>query len=254
MNPRNPLIHIAILFLTAALWLPASAVRADDTVLFTAAVAPNVLLHVDNSGSMNHIVWHEEYDPDVASVCTRFNDTSSYSYSSNYSPNYGSYAGCENATRTIWVDTDIPDRTRWSGHYLNWYFSAAATSYISEIALTNNGTLSTCLGGGTFSKYRRSRVTAAKQILSDVICQVNQTGEVRFGLSKFRLGSDPRGGYVRVGIDDYTSSHATALANAISELEGETWTPLAESLYQIYSYFMERDSGATPDGANSNVF
>ncbi|MBW2446087.1 MAG: hypothetical protein JRG83_09200, partial [Deltaproteobacteria bacterium] len=33
-----------------------------------------------------------------------------------------------------------------------------------------------------------------------------------------------------------------------------TWTPLAESLYQIYSYFMERDSGATPDGANSNVF
>lgn len=253
MSRRTPFRKIAILAAAAALWLPSAAGVADDTVLFTAAVPPNVLLHVDNSGSMNHIVWHEAYDPTAPVACTRFSNSTYYTVSSDVSYNAGSSAGCVSDTRIIWEDPTIPDATRWEGHYLNWYFSAAATPYVSDIASLTNGTRSTCLGGGTFSKYRRSRVTAAKQILHDVICQVNQTGEVRFGLSKFRLGGDPRGGYVRVPVDDYTVSHAAALADAVDELEGETWTPLAESLYQIYSYFMERHYNNTPIGQNGST-
>ena len=253
MNRRTPRNLTAILFLVAALGLPASASAADDTVLFTAAVAPNVLLHVDNSGSMNHIVWHEAYSPTAPVSCTYFNNTSTYFVNSDVPFNVGGTPGCTVATRTIWEDPAIPNSTRWSGHYLNWYFSAAAAPYIADIASNTNGTRSSCLGGGTFSKYRRSRVTAAQQILNDVICQVNQKGKVRFGLSKFRLGSDPRGGYVRVPIDDYTASHALALSNAIDELEGETWTPLGESLYQIYSYFLERDATTTPLGQNGTT-
>jgi len=253
MDRRTPLTKLAILLLGVALTAPAGARADDDTVLFTAAVAPNVLLHVDNSGSMNNIVWHEAYDPEAPVTCTRFSNDGTYFVSSNLDRNYGSYSGCVNDTRTIWIDPDIPDATRWTGHYLNWYFSDAATPYVSDIGSSNNGTLSTCLGGGSFSKYRRSRVTAAQQILHDVICQVNQTGDVRFGLSKFRLGGDPRGGYVRVPVDDYTVAHAAALADAIDELEGEAWTPLAESLYQIYSYFLERDGSETPVGQNGST-
>ncbi len=71
------------------------------------------------------------------------------------------------------------------------------------------------------------RITAgqAPRVVEDrvVVLRIRlQTGEVRFGLSKFRIGSDPRGGYVRVPIDDYTTSHATSLSNAFEELEGET--------------------------------
>jgi type IV pilus assembly protein PilY1 len=243
----------AILLAAAALWMPSSAGVADDTVLFTAAVAPNVLLHVDNSGSMNNIVWHEAYDPSVTPACTRFNNSSEYTVSSDVSYNASSSSGCVAGNRTIWEDPEISDPTRWSGHYLNWYFSDAATPYVSDIGSATNGSESACLGGATFSKYRRSRVTAAQQILHDVICQVNETGEVRFGLSKFRLGSDPRGGYVRVGIADYSAAHGTALANAINELEGETWTPLGESYYQIYSYFLPRSSTGTPYGQNGTT-
>lgn len=246
---RTPRIaRIAILVAATALLAMPRTSAADDTVLFTAAVAPNVLLHVDNSGSMNHIVWHEAYDPSAALTCSHFTDTSTYSVSSDVSYSTGGSNGCVSGNQTIYEDPDIPDSTRWSGHYLNWYYSVEGQPYVAEIGLTNNGTSSTCLGSTNFSKYRRSRVTAAKQILHDVICQVNQTGDVRFGLSKFRLGSDPRGGYVRVPVDDYTPAHATALANAVDELEGESWTPLAESVYQVYSYFLSRTVADIPEG------
>ena len=42
-------------------------------------------------------------------------------------------------------------------------------------------------GARTYPLYRRSRVTAAKNILRDVICQVNALGKVRFGLAQFRI-------------------------------------------------------------------
>lgn len=247
-TPRTNRIAI----LVAAAWLlsPGSARAADDTVLFSAAVPPNVLLHVDNSGSMNHIVWHEEYDPNAALSCNAFVDTATYSVNSDVTVNVGGTPGCNAGNQVVYEDPDIPDSTRWSGHYLNWYFGPEGLPYVNEIGQLNNGTRSSCLGGGSFSEYRRSRVTAAKQILHDVICQVNQNGEVRFGLSKFRLGGDPRGGYVRVGIDDYSTAHATALANAVDELEGESWTPLGESLYQVYSYFLSRDTTDIPEGQN----
>jgi len=245
-----PRLRIGILAAATACLLPSHAGVADDTVLFTAAVPPNVLLHVDNSGSMNHIVWHEAYDPDAALSCSYFTDAQQYFVSSDVAFNTNGSNGCVNEVRTVWHDPDIPDDTRWWGHYLNWYFSNEATPYIAEIGAQDNGTESTCLGGGTFDKYRRSRVTAAKQILHDVICQVNQTGEVRFGLSKFRLGSNPDGGYVRTPVDDYTASHAAALADAVDELEGEAWTPLGESVFQIYSYFLSRNSADVPVGAD----
>mgnify|MGYP003449992872 FL=1 len=46
--------------------LASSAGRAeDDTALFSVNVPPNVLLVVDNSGSMNNMVWHPDFDPEA---------------------------------------------------------------------------------------------------------------------------------------------------------------------------------------------
>ena len=38
------------------------AAGTDDTSLFSTSVAPNVLLVADNSGSMEHVVWHPAFD------------------------------------------------------------------------------------------------------------------------------------------------------------------------------------------------
>ena len=62
-------------------------IGSDDSTLFSTAVAPNVVLMIDNSGSMNHVVWHESYDSSVpasTSGCTFFNDSWTYYVRSSY--------------------------------------------------------------------------------------------------------------------------------------------------------------------------
>ena len=114
------------------------------------------------------------------------------------------------------------------------------------------------------AQYRRSRVTAAKNILSEVICQVNAAGEVRFGLAQFRRpGADQRSERrLRGGADqrlpDPAGTPNVYTLNGVSQQprraprrrdrrpDGESWTPLGETLFQVYTYFMSRDSAQRP--------
>lgn len=249
--------------LAAALAAPAGPARAqDDTDLFSVAVPPNVLLLMDNSGSMNHIVWHPDFDPAAPTTCTYY--TSDRSLSTNQT-----VSRC-GTTRTYYVDplvTAAGNPTRFDPRYLNWIHSLPnGDPRLAELAATANGTYSACLqaeGYTTFSRYRRARVSAGKDVLREVICNVNQTGEVRFGMSQFRLSGgsgDPNGGYVRVPVNDYaapayslngaTRTHGNHLNFAIDALEGESWTPLGESLFQLYTYFMSRTAADRPLGVN----
>ncbi len=65
---------------TGILFAGSTEVRADDTALFTTSVPPNVLFIFDNSGSMNNIVWHPEfeagaiYQGDAGENCTFISD------------------------------------------------------------------------------------------------------------------------------------------------------------------------------------
>jgi len=290
--------RLAAFALSAALLLPAAAGRADDTVLFSSAVPPNVLLVIDNSGSMNEVVWHPSYDPSGDPPCNYWTDAETYqvktgdpdgSASSTDTNGFaaqnftlpGSPANCVTVSRNLFADPAVDsdgNYTRWSGKYLNWYYSTSTpAATITAITTTNNGTYSACLGGGTYSLYRRARVTAAKNILKDVICQVNAQGKVRFGLAQFRLsadtsdgnGRDVNGGYVLVPINDYKTtaglpnvytlngtnqSHGDHLDDAIESLEGETNTPLAETLFSVYTYFHSRTTGQIPEGKTAGTF
>jgi type IV pilus assembly protein PilY1 len=272
-------------------WLAAgaSAQTVNDTALFSAVVPPNVMLLVDNSGSMNNVVWHPAYDRNAVNTCAYWADTTEYnvdptdgdtfpSGSGDTAFRSGTYTiastGCTTSAREIFHDPAVWAKgydTRWSGHYLNWYFSPANAGYVSAIVATSNGSYSACLGGGTFSLYRRARVTAAQTVLREVICQVNAAGSVRFGLAQFRRvggGGDPNGGFVAVPINDYnvggvpnsyslngtTRTHGGHLDYVINDLTGETWTPLAESLFQVYTYFHGRGVTQRPAPAVSGTF
>jgi type IV pilus assembly protein PilY1 len=222
---------------------PAASV-IDDTVLFSTNVTPNVLIVMDNSGSMNTIVWHPGYDPNVASTCANWTDTSTYYYS-----NETTITRC-GRTRTIYIDNKIGASTRYSGHYLNWLFSPAADAAVAEIGSDNNGFPSNCVGGSAFPAYKRARISAAKQVLKDVACEANLIIDIRFGLATFRLYSDgdPNGGYVRVPVEEYTSTVAANFVSAVESIDAKTWTPLSESLFQFYTYFMSRTETDRPFG------
>lgn len=251
--------------LVAALLLPGAAGRADDTDLFSTNVAPNVMLIADNSGSMEHIVWHPAFDPNnsagsaadgtIAWKCNQFSASGgNWGYERISSNSSRSYCG---KTRTLYEDSGL-GHTRWDHRYINWYFGLdssipAEQAILNEIAATANGTTSACLGGTSFSKYRRSRATALKTILKEVVCQVNLAGSVRFGLAQYRDEGDPEGGFVVVPIDDSSSAQLSAIDVAVNHLTPETWTPLGETLFQIYTYFMRRDS-QRPAGRVSGTF
>lgn len=261
-----------IALLGLSLLAPGATPRADDTELFSNVVAPNVVFLADNSGSMEHVVWHESFDPTLVPSCTYWNDGWTYYVdpgSSGFSgPNDTLFppmthaipapvpAGCVSTAREVFHDPEIfvnGDRTRWDGRYLNWLYSPASNPVYPTIVAMNNGTFSACLGGGSYHRYRRSRASAMRHILRDVICQVNAAGDVRFGLAQFREGGDPNGGYVVVPADDYTPAQDLALNTAIQNLDPDTWTPLGETLFQIYTYFMDRDDGDRPKGKDAST-
>jgi len=245
----------AALALVLAPLLAVPVAWADDTALFTTAVPPNVMLMVDNSGSMNHIVWHPAYDPDVAPSCNNWdsgNPDTTWTFSSDLE-----ITACGN-TRTLYADTSLDGSTRIQERYLNWYFSDEADPYESDLASLTNGTRSSCLTDPDgpnlpedYSLYRRARITAAKEVLREVVCQVNAAGEVRFGLAQFFDASDPQGGWVKVPIADWSPAHQDDIDAFIEDLAGEAWTPLSETLYNVYRYFQSRsDPAIGKDGSS----
>lgn len=287
MGKRNETRRIvrALAVAALAILLPMQAGRAEDSELFSTVVPPNVVLFVDNSGSMNHVVWHPAFDPTKSISyygCTYKGSDGETLYSSSFTP--GSVpAGC--TRRLVFIDPAIgSDQTRWEHRYLNWYLSNATNAIgtsgvpiwqeVQNLANGSNGACARGLGApATYGKYRRARVTAVQDVLRNVICEVNAAGDVRFGLAQFRRAggsNDPNGAYILVPVNDYkwdhdgnpatpkvpysyvlngvTRTHEEHLKAAIVGLDGETWTPLGEGLFQIYTYFMSRTDANRPFG------
>ena len=267
---------IAALALLAALGAPLAGARAattgatDDTALFSTAVAPNVVILQDNSGSMNNIVWYPGFDPTQESTfaCNHSNGgyTSDQVITSTQASKVFSKCG---KSITLYPDPRTAGQgfdTNFAYQYLNWILSMATTDpRRADIVSTTNGTYSSCLQAegfpATYSKYRRTRTTASRDTLREVVCQVNQAGTVRFGMAEFRMpgsANDPNGGFVLVPIHNYTDTyslngsavltHGQQLDNAFQGIEPLTWTPLAETLFQVYTYFMSRTATNLPVG------
>ncbi|MDG2334403.1 MAG: PilC/PilY family type IV pilus protein [Myxococcota bacterium] len=242
-----PLIAALLIIAYAPL---ASAQNEDDLFLFTSSIAPNVLIQLDNSGSMKHIVWHPAFDPDASYDCSNYYSNYTYYVSSTVTL---TRCGRE---RTLYHDPTSNSYTWYSGKYLNWIFSSQNTVQ-SEIDDSNNGVV-LCEGTTptTYAKYQINRLSSAKRVVLDTMCEVLATKNIRFGLSVFRetWDGDPNGGYIEVGVNDNTASHAEELEDAVISTKAETWTPLAETLFQSYTYFMSRDNSDLPPGNISETF
>jgi type IV pilus assembly protein PilY1 len=313
MNRHHPVAKLAAsLAALFALVSASPATAQDDSALFSTSVAPNVVFVVDNSGSMNEIMWHPNFTPNVATNCSIFGKEtpnvgsglpSSGSGTVNGMPytcdatycrlqlpnaNSGSTTGfvstgtysCPSGgtqtagyfnktfcgrTRRLFIDPDNACRgnpTWYSEEYVEWLFSAAAGTYflntepntstdVTKIDANRNGVH--YVNGQPFPLFKRARITAAKEVARDVIYQINSncsegqgfpcpTGGkdvVRFGIGRFDGGPSTPGGFVTSPVGNY-SSNAAALDSAISALDAETSTPLAETLFKVYTYFMSR--------------
>ena len=278
-------------------WVVAPA-SADDADLFSSKLPPNVLLVVDNSGSMQTVIYHPAYDPDVdyqaLTGCSSSTFSSGGSYSvgpSSWSYNFNSgstYTRCSVARQLPGLDTNhdgsVDAGMSYPSNYLYFIFSSLVDAqYDFDGDGTNDGTIynqirnrtrafSGCYRTGNYKPFYQDRATASRMILEEVTCQVNKNGKIRFGLATFRhtLSPRPNGGFVRVPINDITWDHdgnpATAEISYTYSLNGasktqlqhlydayatfavNSATPLAETLFQVYTYFMDRDGADLPYG------
>ncbi len=296
--------------------LGGTAGTAGDEDIFSAQVPPNVLLMVDNSGSMNAIMEHPSFDaqtfayscdimPETGNSVATVNDqlgqaTRQVCRASGcrfevHSSDAGWVATPDatdhpqngwitrrfcNQTRRLYTDglnESYGNRTWYYSEYNEWLYSlddADATTLIgppgeqrtapailAEIDLADNGT--NYVTGDTFAKFQITRITAARDIARDVIYQTNSDcpaylgdcgvydDRVRFGVAQFHRSS--HGGFVNAPIDAY-SANKTDIENAITSLDAQTGTPLGETLFKLYTYFMPRDPAAQPVGNNASQF
>lgn len=225
----------------------------DDTFLLTTSVAPNVILLMDNSQSMNQIEWHPDFDPeaDPASYgCAEFDNDTEYAFTSSASETH-----CGSGNRTIYAPNNP---TYWSGRYLNWYFgldNGSDADVLDEIK-NAKANVAGCTQAGSSKffadKYRRTRFEASKQVLLDLLC-VAETKNVRFGLATYRdpddaSGEDPNGAKIVADLGRSNPNHAAELEAEIKNNDpiSNDGTPLGESLFQIYSFWMSRDPADLP--------
>jgi type IV pilus assembly protein PilY1 len=215
---------------------------SDSPLLSAAAVAPNVMLLIDNSGSMNNIIYAADFDPNInrppARECNMF-----------FGLCYGSTAitgdsiflsslatsGCTNGYNAFYNNSltplciKLPDPaangdTRYSANYIA-YVVGLANGQKTDFSTSNSPI------------PIESRISVARSVSSSL---VNANRTLRIGLATFNAATSNNrgnGGYIAIPIDDLTTeSNFKALTDSIGALRAVANTPLAETYYEVTRY------------------
>jgi len=204
--------YIGILLLL--IFISVNGAYADDTEIFAVRVDPNILIIIDNSGSMNEVVYHKSYTP----LSTYSGGYTSRTIYRRYNETDQLISVTENGRTAPLLYGPGDDNTgvRWDGNYLNWIFWHATDVERSELAGQSN----------------KTRIQVAREVL---ISLINNTTGVRFGLMRFDFD---HGGHLIAGCGAETS----ALTTAIQGMLATTWTPLSETMVEVWLYFKGDDN------------
>lgn len=284
-------MHVALV--AGSLWWCASspvfaqtlAQYTSEPPFLTEAVAPNILLLLDNSGSMDSSAYHnanEVYDPAKA-YYGYFDPTLCYKYGSSRFQ-----VGTPRAATAPTCGATYP----WDGNFLN-YMTMSRIEIAKWVMMGGkcspraiNGT---CYPGGKLNLESSDRFTAfaanatgvtsyagsrcfdragnnlivyggaacgggstSHSLVADIASEpagvIQQIGDkARFGLMEFKGAGD--GGKVLADV----GSGMTSMVNAIENTVAATWTPLGESLYEATRYFAQVPPAYTNSDYSYNV-
>ncbi|MHC8359997.1 pilus assembly protein [Pseudomonas sp. LS2P72] len=246
---------------------------SDSPLLNAAAVAPNVMLLLDDSGSMNNIIWAAGFDPTIArtpvTICLsngtckkgrelNMTDTnialSSLTRGTCLKDWYGFYNNSSSDLDSLCLKLPDPvggEDTRYTAKYLSYLISLANHS---DRDYTD---------GSIPNDYRMNVARNVSKML------VASNRALRIGLSTFNLAVGNHkndGGYIARSVSDMSAVSGTvtqaqantnynALIDAINELSAKANTPLAEAYYEITRYFrgMAPYNNSTPTTYTSPI-
>ena len=219
---KRPGINKALLVGLISVGAPFAGVHAgplalsDTPLIVSTSVEPNVMLLIDNSGSMDNVVWDPNYDPTTTYPSWGFSSTAgNISLPGGGSPcsSGWSLASRAGVTKCLLLPNPRGGNTRFTGNYLNYLFDT----------FPNN----TDLRGASSPIPTDYRMNVARDVATDL---VSNTPGMRFGVARFNFSD---GGSISANCGSTTATLTTAIAN----LTASTWTPLAESLYEVTRYF-----------------
>lgn len=245
---------LAGMLLSLYLAAPAYAFTPSDSPLLSAAaVPPNVMLLIDDSGSMNSIIYAAGFDPNVTrtparqcnaflGLCSALNapaitgDPVFLSSLPTSGCSGGAFAFYNNSIAPLCLKLPDPvggGNTRYTGDYI---------AYVVGLAI-NNGTRDFTTGAIP-NDYR---INVARNV-STALVTSNRT--LRMGLSTFNpvTNNNPgNGGYIARSISDLSpvsgsvtqaqaDTNYNALISSINGLSAVANTPLAETYYEITRY------------------
>ena len=220
---------------------------SDSPLLSAAAVAPNVMLMIDNSGSMNNIIWAPGFDPTVnraqiamcnsnlsciggqnldmsdANIALSSLNRGGCSSNGNW---YGFYRGFLGLTP---ICLKLPDpvgneNTRYTANYL---------AYLLGLANGSSRDFTT----GANAIPNDYRISVAQDVSNNL---VSSNRSLRIGLATFNppAGNNPgNGGYIARAISDLSvEANYNALTASINGLSAVANTPLAETYYEVTRY------------------
>jgi type IV pilus assembly protein PilY1 len=199
---------------------------ANDIDLYMASgqgVEANLLIMFDNSGSMNDEIQSYFYDPSTTYdplVVSQANRDKVY---------YRVYGGGWNLFANSIADVACPSaRTPLTnnGHYEgNTNSSCSRTNRTLRTGNYRNYLAS--VGGSEFLP----KLTIAKRVMEDFL---NTIHGVRIGMMVF---NNSEGGRIHSTIRSLNETTRNELINEVRSITADTWTPLAETLYEAGLYF-----------------
>ncbi len=218
-------LAVALQAFGAAGVIAAPLALSDTPLTVSTSIDPNVMLLIDNSGSMEHMIWHEDFDQNATyGEWAYLNDGNWYwvGTGTRY-PSQMHRGSCSSGYKRFWKPSSgefkclkLPEpngssSTRYDAQYLRFILDRFAhNSDLTQGQIPND-----------------YRMNVAREVSKDL---VQNTPGMRFGLSNF---NNNQGGVIRADCGAGVSS----LVSTIDTLTASTWTPLAESLYEVTRYF-----------------
>ena len=206
---------VLALWLVVALGdLPLLSARADDSDIFGAVVQPNVLIAIDNSGSMGDLIYTTPYSSGT-------NYTGAYLPTTVYQKigrNYSIYANNIRIVSSKTGQTALSTSGFWSGQIGGSNVSLYLGNYLNWLA--------------TPGAQQTKKIDVAKRVLTKLVTTVEG---IRFGLMTFANNSTQGqgGGQILAPIGSVTGT----LTAAINNLTPTGYTPLGEMLRDAGNYY-----------------
>ncbi len=185
----------------------------------------NVMILLDNSGSMNEALMSKSYNPRT-SYSGNFSRTSDYEVytSGNYTPK--SFRSTWPSTPSAYlVASDCGNPAIYTGNYLNWVFFHATAAERAAIPTV-------------------TRLQSAKHTIADFLGTIT---DVRLGLEIFNY--DDGGRLVQPIGTDVGTIQSSVLATC-----GNSWTPLGEALLDCMDYYKQTGTSAPITGGCQQSF